>query len=229
VNLMTVANANIVLTTPGGIISQPALDVAAVSLANLRLTFASQNTLGFYQVQIPPTLQDIFGARMDQAYQGSFIIVPPIISGRVVDTNNTPVPYVTLTTSGDFLPALTDTNGAYSLQVLPSWTGTVTPSKDGFIFVPQSRSYNQLGESVTNNDFVMITPNVLRVAQERVGPNLNFHWFGIAGITYQALTSTNLVDWWPCRPACLGSNSLMTLTLPVGIEPANFLKLVGTY
>ena len=166
---------------------------------------------------------------MPQMYQGSFIILPPVISGRVVDTNNLPVAYVTLSTGGGFLPTLTDTNGAYSMEVLPSWTGRVTPAKENWVFVPRSRSYNNLGTNAINQDFVMIAAGVQAVAQVRAGSNLNLHWFGINGVTYQAMTSTNLSDWSPCQPACLGSNQLLTLTLPLGIEPAKFFRLDTTY
>ena len=127
------------------------------------------------------------------------------------------------------IPTLTDTNGAYSLEVLPSWTGTVTPSKDGWMFVPRSRGYENLGTNASNQDFVMIASRALAVSQQRVGDNLNLQLFGINGVTYQVLSSTNLIDWQPCQPACLGSNRLMTLTLPIGAEPVRFLRLDSFY
>jgi hypothetical protein len=229
-DLSSLSNASIVVETPeGGISPTTGLQLMKLSPVDFQLRFPRQDTIGFYQVQISPGLKDIFGAALSQTYQGSFIILPPVISGHVVDTNNLPVAYVTLSTSGQFLPTLTDTNGAYSLEMPPSWTGTITPSKDGWAFFPSNRSYNQLGANATNQDFVMVASNVLAVAQERVGRNLNLHWQGINGVTYQVLTSTNLVDWEPYQPAYTGSNLLMNLSLPLGPDPVKFFRLDASY
>jgi hypothetical protein len=226
---MSISNAGFILETPSTSISPPDLHLVQLAPARFELTFPAQNTLGYYQLQITRGLQDVFGVAMSQPYQGSFLIMPPVISGRVIDTNNLPISHVTLTAGGDFLPTLTDTNGAYALQVTPGWTGTVSPSRSGWLFVPRFRSYEKLGDSVTNQDFVMVASPDLQLTQRRTGGNVNLQWFGIIGVTYQALASTNLIDWCPCQPVCQGSNQLMGVTLPLGGEPVQFLKLQAIY
>src|SRR5262249_28890718 len=138
----SVSNTSVLLVGPDGAILSPGSHLGALSPTDFDLTFPTQNTVGYYELGIPAGLKDIFGVTLSQPYQGSFVILPPVISGHVMDTNNLPVPYVTLSTYGEFPPVLTDTNGAYSLEVLPSWTGTVTPAKDGWLFVPRSRSFS---------------------------------------------------------------------------------------
>jgi hypothetical protein len=202
----SISNSSITLQTPTGMISPPNLRFVQVSPTQFQVTFDALNLPGNYQIQITPGLADIFGVSMSEAYLGNFTIQAPVISGHVIDTNNLPVSGVSLTTSGEFPPALTDTNGAYSLQVLPSWIGTVTPSKNGWMFVPRTRSYNNLATNVDNQDFVMIASNAMAVSQERINGNLNLSLFGISGVTYQTFSSTNLIDWLPTQPPPHGGN-----------------------
>lgn len=227
----SISNTSVTLQTPSGLLSPPNLLFQRVSPTDYQLTFGPFNTAGNYQVQVSPGLVDIFGARMSEAYLGNFTIVAPVISGHVIDTNNAPVPGVALTTYGEFPPVLTDTNGAYSLQVLPNWIGTITPSKDGWMFVPRNRGYNNLVTNADSQDFVMIASNALGIAvsQQQVNGNLSLSLFGINGVTYQAFTSTNLTDWQPSLATWPGSNQIMTLTFPIGAEPVKFFRLGSSY
>lgn len=67
------------------------------------------------------------------------------ISGRVVDEKGSGVGGVTLTLSGtQFIKAETEASGAYSFKDLLMGNYTVTPSKSGLSFNPQSRTFNDL-------------------------------------------------------------------------------------
>jgi len=49
-------------------------------------------------------------------------------------------------------------NGNYSLVVPEGWSGTVTPSKAGYTFVPDSRTYNNVLASFSNQDYSVLLP-----------------------------------------------------------------------
>jgi hypothetical protein len=46
----------------------------------------------------------------------------------------------------------TDSSGDYNREVIYGWGGTVTPSKDGYSFVPASRSYVNVIFNQSNQD-----------------------------------------------------------------------------
>ncbi len=48
----------------------------------------------------------------------------------------------------------TDANGSYSITVLYGWSGTVTPSRTGFTFIPASRTYSYLAADQTHQDYI---------------------------------------------------------------------------
>ncbi len=51
-------------------------------------------------------------------------------------------------------PVTTDENGFYSAEVPQGWAGTVTPVKLGYAFVPPSRTFTTVAESLENQDYV---------------------------------------------------------------------------
>jgi len=63
-------------------------------------------------------------------------------------------------------PPISDENGAYSVEVSYGWTGTVTPVKEGYRFMPPSRTYASLQSDCANQDYTaslitfMISGNV---------------------------------------------------------------------
>ncbi|MDB6026648.1 MAG: hypothetical protein JWM68_2871, partial [Verrucomicrobiales bacterium] len=111
-------------------------------------------------------------------------------------------------------PVTTDTNGAYSVAVIPTWTGTITPDTN-FTFLPLSRSYTNVSANVTNQNFVIITPEVMKLSTTSTSSDLTFGIFGVSQMKYQAYSSSNLVDWIPYGSVIIGSNSNISLTLPM--------------
>lgn len=77
----------------------------------------------------------------------------PEISGTVKDEGDSGIEGVTLTFSGEEGTATTDVNGNYSLDVSFGWSGTVTPSKNGYEFTPSSREYAEVTSDQTGEDY----------------------------------------------------------------------------
>jgi hypothetical protein len=222
-------STTVLVDTPSGSLPSGSVGVAVLNSTMLRISFPSQTNLGYYDFEISVANPDIYGALMPAPYFGSFIIWPASISGRVTDTNGLPVAYVTLRLDGQLLPAITDTNGLYSVEVPPSWTGTVTPSKGPWKFIPSSRTYTNLSQNATDQNFVMVASTAFSLTQQSQGTNMNLQWFGLNGVSYEAVASTNLLDWWPCADPMLGSNGPCSLTLPIGSEPIKFFRVRTTY
>jgi hypothetical protein len=131
--------------------------------------------------------------------------------------------------TGGIDPVLTDANGDYSLEVLPSWTGTITPSKGEAVFLPASRSYTSLSGNATNQNFVPITPAALTLGLSSPGSPTNLTLYGIRGATYQVYYSTNLVNWLPYGSPYVGSNAWMSLPAPYDGTPARFYRFSVSY
>ena len=50
-------------------------------------------------------------------------------------------------------------------------------------------------------------------------------WYGIPGVTYQPLYSTNLVDWLPYDGALPGTNGPLQLLVPMDTDPMRFFRV----
>ncbi|MGD8450709.1 MAG: C1 family peptidase [Phycisphaerae bacterium] len=81
---------------------------------------------------------------------------PRTISGRVTTAGATPVAGVTLT--GLTGEPVTDVNGDYTATVPYSFTGTARPSKTAYTFAPTSRTYTDVTNNLTGQDYVAIPP-----------------------------------------------------------------------
>ncbi|MCX6902840.1 MAG: HYR domain-containing protein, partial [Verrucomicrobia bacterium] len=139
--------------------------------ASFRIGFPPQTAAGIYQVQFGPHIENLYGVEMAEACLGSFAIVNPILSGVVRLTNGLPLAEVTL--RADTSATTTDTSGFFSLLVPPGWSGAVTPEKIGFSFVPASRSYVNVSDNQTNQDFTALVPTIIGPADQSllVGQN----------------------------------------------------------
>jgi hypothetical protein len=218
------------LDSPNGLLPPGSLTTLASSVNTIRVSFPVQNTLGYYEIQAGPLISDIYGQSMAAPYLGTFAIVPPLISGRVVDTNGLGVPFLTIQVSGDAFPTLTDSNGFYSLEVFPNWAGTITPERGGRIFIPPSRNYTNVSNDLTNQNFVMATASTLALNTSQQGTNLNLSWYGINGVSYQILYSSNLVNWVPYGLPVKGTNGPAGVLIPIDLaSPADFFRFSAGY
>jgi hypothetical protein len=101
----------------------------------------------------------------------------------------------------------------------------VAPALGSFVFVPGARSYTNVSESVSNQNYLMVETFAPQLSSGVNGTNLWFKWNGIEGVSYQAWWSTNLVEWFPWGGVIAGTNGLMELLVPVEDKPMQFLRL----
>ncbi|UCE47664.1 MAG: hypothetical protein JSW47_18950, partial [Phycisphaerales bacterium] len=95
-------------------------------------------------------------------FQGTIFIDPvqvvyappsPIISGRVHTTDGVGIGNVILIFSNGGGVAITSDKGNYAQKVPNGWTGTATPFKDGFIFMPPDRFYTNVKAGIVGQDY----------------------------------------------------------------------------
>ena len=73
-------------------------------------------------------------------------------------------------------------------------SGSITsPSLPGFMFVPGTRTFSNVQTNVPGQDFLIVTTIMPPVSASRSGTNISFQWTGIPGVTYQVVSSTNLL------------------------------------
>jgi len=82
----------------------------------------------------------------------------PSISGYVKTSDGKPIKGVTITFSNNGGSTITYSNGYYIKFVPYGWSGTVTPSKQGYTFNPTYRSYSNVTSKQTNQNYTGI-PN----------------------------------------------------------------------
>ena len=59
--------------------------------------------------------------------------------------------------------------------------------------------------------------------------SLTFNWYGAAGVSYEAMCSSNLVDWVPCNALFLGTNGPLQMAIRTGPGPMLFFRVMATY
>jgi hypothetical protein len=89
----------------------------------------------------------------------SFEVYPAasVISGRVRTSDGAGIGGVNLTFSNGGGSTETDNNGFYAKGVPEGWSGTVTPSKSDYIFIPSQRSYVDVVSDIPDQDYVGIS------------------------------------------------------------------------
>jgi protocatechuate 3,4-dioxygenase beta subunit len=75
------------------------------------------------------------------------------ISGHITDQNGHPIPDTHIIFSNNAGIALTDENGFYSHDIDYLWSGTTTPQKNGFDFLPQYTEYHSIASNYVHADF----------------------------------------------------------------------------
>lgn len=225
-NPTSVVSAKYIITTPNGVVSSNAVSVSSPSLNSIHLSFPAQNTVGTYEFQIGPGVENLYGLPLP-TLTAQFVMTSPLISGSVKDTNGNGVANVQLQPTGGLPLTHTDTNGNFSLSVSPSWNGTLTPIATGLTFLPDVRHFTNVIVDLTNQVFFVQSDAALTVTTQRQSnTNLNFRWQGLEGVSYQLVYSTNLINWIPYGTPVVGSNNIIDLTLPVTPQPGVFFKFM---
>jgi hypothetical protein len=144
------------------------------------------------------------------------------ISAGFTISGNAGVDRATLTYDNDGpRSAMADGNGNYSINVPENWSGTITPRKTGFTFIPPSMTYENVADNLSGQDYearVRITGNAgiagatlsyvndgpKTVTSNSNGnytiPNLPLHWSG---------TVTPSLTGYTFSPASLPYNDLL--------------------
>lgn len=92
----------------------------------------------------------------DQTGQNYTAFEACLISGMVQDDGGQGMADVTITFSNDGGVATTDSGGTYSHMVRKGWSGTATPSRTCYAFTPPSRSYTNVTEDQTGQNYTGI-------------------------------------------------------------------------
>lgn len=115
----------------------------AISASN-PLWFFEPNELTYENLSEDVTNQDFTGT------------AGVILSGYVTNRSGGCIEGVEVAANNGGGIGTTDSNGFYELAVLPGWSGTVKPSKNGRNFIPTIRSYSNLTVDLTNQNFVSL-------------------------------------------------------------------------
>jgi hypothetical protein len=224
VNPTSVSAATVALTAPGGV-TVSNLVVSAANPYHFRVTFPQQIAPGDYTITVGSQVLDLLGQPMSQAYTGAFSIVWSVVQGVVTDTNGLPVPGVVLQPDSSIPSTTTDTDGLYRLSLPPAGTVHVMPSATNLMFVPGSRTYVNVTGTVSNENYLAVSTIAPALAMQVKTNSFILSWYGILGVTYQPLYSTNLVDWLPYNSALPGTNGTMLLLLPLDTDPILFFRV----
>ena len=226
VNPASVSAATVTLTAPGGV-AVSNLAVSAVSPYLFSVSFPQQIAAGNYVITVGPQVLDLLGQPMSQVYTGGFSIVWSLVEGAVTDTNGLPVPGVVLQAAGEVVAStITDTNGLYLLSLPPAGTIQVTPSATNLMFVPSSRTYVNVTGAVSNENYLAVSTIAPVLAVQFQTNTCLLNWYGISGVTYQPLYSTNLDEGWlPYDGALAGTNGAMQLLIPADTAPMMFFRI----
>ena len=151
------------------------------------------------------------------------------VCGLITDPNGVPVAGVLLQPDGGVPGTTTDSNGNYVLGVPPTGTIKVVPSKTGLMFVPYSRGYADLTGSTSNENYLAVS-TVAPALTAQVQTNMTIlSWYGIRGVIYQTLYSTNLVDWLRYDVPLSGTNGPLQVVAPMGTDPGMFFRVGASY
>jgi hypothetical protein len=229
VSAASVSASDFTLVTPEGTLDSSNLSVFVTGPFSVQLGFPIQNLVGNYTIEAATTISNMFGVPLAVPYAGTFSISLPTISGTVTDTNGAPVAGVTVQPDGGLTGMLTDGNGNYSIGVPNGWNGTVTPALGTFMFVPGSLSYTNVTSNLTNQNYIMaliVAPNLTSSVN---GTNFTLSWYGIPGVTYRILKSTDLINWQPYGGPLPGTIGLMQVSISFNPLTRAFFKIQAVY
>ena len=223
-----VAPPNIGLTAPGGL-AVTGVTATARSPYEFLVSFPMQTSQGTYALTVGPQVLDLLGQPMSQVYTGSFTIGWATVQGTIVDTGGLPVPGVLLQPDSLVPATATDASGNYVLAVPPGGTIWVVPQKPGTTFIPSSRTYTGLTNPVANENYVAVSSMVPALTARVQTTNFSMKWYGLLGVSYQPLFSTDLVNWQPWGVDFYGTNGWLELVFPLRVGPKMFFRMRAVY
>jgi len=76
-----------------------------------------------------------------------------IISGYILEPNGIPIESVSVLPDSGTSSGITDPNGYYEVPAPHKWSGTVTPTKTGYMFGPAKRTYSNVTTDKLSQDY----------------------------------------------------------------------------
>ncbi len=215
--------AGIIITAPNGPVS-PSLVSMSTSSSYL-VSFPQQTAVGTYTVSVNTNVTDMYGGPLGQAYAGTFVISLPVIQGTITDTNGNPIPGVLIQSTAGFSPTTTDTNGTYALGFVPGTPFTVTPSLGALMFAPPSITYTNATNTIINQNYFAVTTTAATLSAVSNPTNVIISWQGLPGVTYQILSSPDLINWTPYGSPMIGSNAPVQVAVPQVMNPQQYFEV----
>jgi hypothetical protein len=184
---------------------------------------ATPSKVGYNFIPVSRNYSDVEEDQKKQDYTGTLQI---IISGYVRTPTGSGINAATITFSNGGGTGTTDSSGYYNHEVDYDWSGTVTPTKEGYSFVPISRNYNNVTTNQLNQDFsgienselLSITINIIGSGNVELDPDKEFYSAG-SSVTLTAVADSGWVfsSWsgdlnTTDNPESMTINSDMTIT-----------------
>jgi hypothetical protein len=144
------------------------------------------------------------------------------------------MPGVTLTFSNNGGTTTTNSDGHYTHTVLYNWSGTVTPVKEGYFFIPANRNYIPVRANLSNQDYTAapdLPPQIyLNRTQLYFGANTSGNQTGPQSFLISnngggilKWTAAINADWLSCNPGSGTGPALVTVSInPSGLLPGTY-------
>ena len=162
----------------------------------------------------------------NQDYTGTQAQPDRTISGYVRTSSGNGFSGVTVTFGNGGGTDTTNSSGYYSRNVTSGWSGTVTPTREGYRFTPVSRSYSDVTNNQSNQNYTIntvnkllsITINIVGSGNVEIEPEKNYYSKGsLITMTATANSGWLFSEWSggldsPDNPERIFINSDMTIT-----------------
>ena len=101
----------------------------------------------------------------------------------------------------------------------------MVPALNTLAFIPRTRAYASVTDAITNQDYLALSTISPNLGAGLQGTNLAISWYGISGVSYQALYSTNLTDWVSYSVLVIGTNGPAGLLVPMDADLVKFFRV----
>lgn len=157
-NSTGVPNVEIIATNNGG-----------RTITDIEGNYCLNVTLGWSGIIIPvkggyefsPPSYHFFNENTDRLDQNFSAEATTIISGKITDSEGKGIRDVTLIFSDEEKTAKTGPDGYYSFIVEYNWNGTVTPSKEGYTFIPSHREYLNIFSTLAMENYKAVNSETM--------------------------------------------------------------------
>ena len=134
---------------------------------------------GYSFVPVSRSYSNVTTDQLNQDYTGTQTQQDRTISGYVRTSSGNGISGVTVTFDNGGGTDTTNSSGYYSRNVTYGWSGTVTPTREGYSFAPVSRSYSNVTNNQSNQNYTINTVNKLlsitiNIVEKTLRPQMSF-------------------------------------------------------